>query len=534
VLLRARKKVESPSAPAPTRDGAGTAVDLSPPRRVKYRRTWPQRFILVIGLALITGCLYGAWFISDIKETFGDIPRVAVSPGVLAEVGDIRFDARNILIMGWTDSGGIQSGDDLLLGRQEAKLADTMMLVRIDPTTATAAVLSIPRDLTFDGYNKINSAVALGPENAVNKVKQGFDIEIHDFVLINFSGFRKIIDSIDGVPVYFPYAARDYGAFFDAPQGCNILNGDQALNYVRGRMYEQNINGRWTQDNKNDYGRAERQRDFLILALDRVIAKGGRNPSTMRNLMKTTVDTKSVVLDEKLTPDDLLDIGRAFGNFKPEALQRYSLPTYGDDNGYLHVDEAKAAPTLDVFRGNVPDLQPFQVPVRVIDARPEITEPLPTKQLADVKFNSGTPRSSPYGALPQTTIRFTSDERFAAILLARYLNKIPAFEQIQGSKATLRSGETLQLIVGADWAGVRAQPRGEEDTAQLNRLADESAAGRVSATPASAAPTTTRPGSAVPTTVGGSAVTAAPAATNGASDGGIIGRPPPGVPCVRY
>ena len=89
------------------RDGQTVAVDLSPPpRRVKYRRTWPQRFVLVIGLALITGCLYGAWYISDIKETFGDIPRVAVSPGVLAEVGDIKFDARNILIMGWTDSGG--------------------------------------------------------------------------------------------------------------------------------------------------------------------------------------------------------------------------------------------------------------------------------------------------------------------------------------------------------------------------------------------------------------------------------------------
>ena len=535
VLLRARKNVESPGAPAPSDDGQTVAVDLSPqPRRVKYRRTWPQRFVLVIGLALITGCLYGAWYISDIKETFGDIPRVAVSPGVLAEVGDIKFDARNILVMGWTDSGGIQSGDDLLLGRSEAKLADTMMLVRIDPTTATAAVMSIPRDLTFDGYNKINSAVATGPENAVNKVKAGFDVEIHDFVLINFSGFRKIIDSIDGVPVYFPYAARDYGSFFDAPQGCNILSGEQALNYVRARKYEEFKNGGWYQDNKNDYGRAERQRDFLILALDRVIAKGGRNPTTMRNLMKTTVDTKSVVLDEKLTPQDLLDIGRAFGNFKPEALQRYSLPTYSDGIN-LHVDPAKAAPTLDVFRGNVPDLQPFQVPVRVVDARPEITEPLPTKQLAEVKFDSGTPRSSPYGALPQTTIRFTSDERFAAILLARYLNNIPAFEQIQGSKATLRNGESLQLIVGADWAGVRAQPRGDEDTAQLNRLADDSAAGRVSATPAvtAGAPTTTRSGSAPPASVGGGAVTTAPAAAS-TSDGGIIGRPPPGVPCVRY
>jgi LCP family protein required for cell wall assembly len=500
--------------------------------KLPFRRSWPQRFVLVVGVGLIVGCLYGAWYISDIEETFGDIPRYSLSPGVLADVGDIKFDPRNILIMGWTDTTGIEAGDDILYEREEAKLADTMMVVRMDPTAATAAVLSIPRDLTFDGRNKINSAIAFGADNAVTKVSQGLNIEIPDFVQINLAGFRKIIDSIDGVPVYFPNAARDTRSFFSAPQGCNILNGTQALNYVRARYYEQNINGAWVADNTSDYGRSERQRDFLILALERVIAKGGRNPSTMRSLMKTAIDSKSLVLDQNLTANDLLDIGRAFGTFEPEALQRYSLPTYGDENGYLHLDASKSNQVLDVFRGNVPDLQPFQVPVKVIDARPQITEPLPTKQLADVKFNSGSPQKSTSGPAAQTTIRFTSDEHYAAILLARYLNKIPAFEQIQGSKATLHNGQTLQLVVGADWEGVRATPRGDEDTAQLNRLVDESSTGRVSATSATtvSAPTTTRSGSTATVTT----TTAAVAPNVTASNGGIIGRPPDGVPCVRY
>jgi len=73
-------------------------------------------------------------------------------------------------------------------------------------------------------------------------VKKGFDVEIHDFVEINFSGFRKIIDSIDGVPVYFPYAAREFRFVLRCARGCNILSGQQALNYVRSRKYEQNIN----------------------------------------------------------------------------------------------------------------------------------------------------------------------------------------------------------------------------------------------------------------------------------------------------
>jgi polyisoprenyl-teichoic acid--peptidoglycan teichoic acid transferase len=489
---------------------------------VTYRRSWPERAVLALGVALIAGCLYGAWYIADIEETFSGIPRYKFSPGVLAEVGDVRFDARNFLVMGWTDTTGIDPGDDLMYNRDSERLADTIMVVRVDPTAATAAVLSIPRDLSFNGSTKINEAIAFGGENAVKRVSEGLDIEIHDFVLINLAGFRKIIDSVDGVPVFFPHPARDIDSFFSVPAGCRILSGTDALNYVRSRKYEQLINGTWQSDARTDYNRADRQRDFLILAMDRAIAKGGRNPTTMRNLLNTTVDSKSMVLDDRLTPGDLLDLGQAFGNYEPEALQRYALPTYGIGESRLGVDEARAGPVLDIFRGNVPDLQPFQVPVRVIDARPQITEPSPAKQLAEAKFVSGTARTSPSGPAELTTIRFTSDERYAAILLARYLVTTPAFEQVPGSKATKATGETLQLTVGADWDGVRAQPRGDDDTALLSRLADAAATGRATAVP------TTASAAATVATSG-----AAPAAAVEPAAGGIIGRPPDGVACTR-
>ena len=211
------------------------------------------------------------------------------------------------------------------------------------------------------------------------------------------------------------------------------------------------------------------------------------------------------------------------------------MPTYADGTGNLRLDTEKSGPVLDVFRGNVPDLQPFQVPVTVVDARADLSDPSPAKQLADVKFNSGTARKSPYGALDQTTIRFTSDERYAAILVARYLNKIPAFEQIQGSKATLRAGDTLQLVAGTDWAGVRATARGDEDTAQLNRLADESAGGKVSATPATTARSTApATGSAPPSATAASPATTVAPVPAVSNTSGIIGLPPAGVPCVRY
>lgn len=490
---------------------------------VKHRRSWPERAVLALGVALVAGCLYGAWYISDIEQTFSNLPRYEFAPGVLAELPDPRFDARNFLVMGWTDTTGIEAGDDILYNRESEKLADTIMVVRVDPTAATAAVLSIPRDVTFNGTTKINESIVFGGENAVKRVSEGLDIEIHDFVLVNFAGFRKIIDSIDGVPVFFPYAARDVNSFFSASAGCHILNGAQSLNYVRSRAYEQLVDGSWQSDSRTDYNRSERQRDFLILTMDRAIAKGGRNPATMRNLLKTAVDSKSMVLDDRLTIGDLIDLGQAFGNYDPEALQRYALPTYGVGSSFLRVDESRAAPVLDIFRGNRPDIQPFQVPVRVVDARPQTTEPTPAKQLSAAKFNT-MPRPTQSGSVAETTIRFTSDERYAAILLARYLEKTPVFEQIQGSKATKGTGETLQVIAGADWAGVRAEPRGDSDTKALSALADAAAKGRATSAPTTAA-------TAVTTAPAGAGPTATPSEVEPA--GGIIGRPPDNVSCTR-
>ena len=67
--------------------------------------------------------------------------------------------------------------------------------------TAKSSTSEMVYDLIVQSGNqdKINSAIAFGADNAVTKVSQGLNIEIHDFVQINLAGFRKIIDSIDGV-----------------------------------------------------------------------------------------------------------------------------------------------------------------------------------------------------------------------------------------------------------------------------------------------------------------------------------------------
>src|SRR4029453_14797333 len=77
-----------------------------------------------------------------------------------------------------------------------------------------AAVLSIPRDLYVPvagtgGAAKINSAFNRGPGQLVQTIQQGFGISIHHYLLVNFDGFREVVDALGGVVMHFPRPGRD-------------------------------------------------------------------------------------------------------------------------------------------------------------------------------------------------------------------------------------------------------------------------------------------------------------------------------------
>ena len=408
------------------------------------------------------------------------------------------------------------------------------MVLRVEPDTGLAYVMSINRDMYVPALrSKINEAVAVGGmAKLVKTVKDFLQIPIDNFIIVNFSGFRKVVDQLGGVPVYFPYEARDFGSFFDATAGCHVLDGQQALNYVRSRHYEQKINGRWVPDNQNDYGRVERQRDFLVLALDRAIAKGARNPTVLQRLLNAATDSGAVTLDTQLTVQELIDLAQAFADFNPENLQRTALPGNGGTVGeasVILIDEDAAQPVLDVFRGNGNTLQPKQVSVEIVDARGKVEDNTrPDTLLQGRGFRIGRVAQSTSGIEPRTIVRFSSDQRNAALLLSRYLLADPVYQEVTGLKQ-------LTLTLGSDYKGVLLLAKTEDDM-----RGTFPGLGGTGNTIAPTSSTTTRPGA--PTTTGGVSrttvsspvtsttvapvVQAAPTTTSG-----IYGRPPDGVSC---
>jgi anionic cell wall polymer biosynthesis LytR-Cps2A-Psr (LCP) family protein len=163
----------------------------------------------------------------------------------------------NILVMG--KAGGAHDGPDL---------TDTMMVVSVGLSSPDVKIISIPRDMWIPEMRaKINSAYYWGIQKNVGgfsfaeaEVSQVIGVPVHYGAVINFEGFKEIIDVLGGVNVdvensftdyYYPvpgrendtcggrdpdYMCRYETLTFDA--GAQVMNGERALKFVRSRHAE--------------------------------------------------------------------------------------------------------------------------------------------------------------------------------------------------------------------------------------------------------------------------------------------------------
>jgi LCP family protein required for cell wall assembly len=156
-------------------------------------------------------------------------------------------------------------------GNAAGRRTDSIILVHVSASGGKPALISIPRDsyvpIPGHGSNKINAAFAFGgPKLLVQTVEQVTDLRIDGYVEIGFAGFASVVDSVDGVNICVPFRMNDKKAGINLQKGCQVLDGKNALGYVRARY----------SDPRGDIGRAERQRQFLS-----AIMKKAATPSTV-------------------------------------------------------------------------------------------------------------------------------------------------------------------------------------------------------------------------------------------------------------
>ena len=343
-------------------------------RRPRRRRTWFQRFFLLVAFLLFCSSTVAAILLAYTSETVGKIPRTAYGTSLSAE-SESNSDPLNFLLIGSDSIANLPEGDYLrrVSGRSSRQLlTDTLIVLRLDPNGATkASALSLPRDLyvPISGYNemqKINSIVYFTDKpTLVQTIRDVLEIPIHHVVEVDFNGFMRLFETIGGLDVYLEYPLRDRKAQLNIPEsGCVTLTPLQALGLVRTReleAYVENFDGwygpsanAWVRvDGTGDFGRQERQQDFLILALQQAFDSGFRNPLKITEIIQEVLGEGFVNLDDRLTPQKAINLAQQFRNFRPNDLQKYLLPTvydFADELSIQRIIEAEAKPILDVFR----------------------------------------------------------------------------------------------------------------------------------------------------------------------------------------
>lgn len=458
---------------------------------------------------LVVFCLGSAAALTYVQREMSELPRVSIG-GVLDEQA-ASGEPQNILIVGVDDGSGLSSGDPVRIGRSRSLNTDTIMVLRVDPRSEKALLLSLPRDLWVPlagsgSKGRINSAMAFGgPERLIQTIQQHFGIPIHHFVQVDFAGFKELVAAIDGVPMYFPWPARDrQTGLVQDETGCVTLDPDQALAFARSRRFEINEGKGWKEDPSSDHGRISRQQSFIKAALKRAVARGVRNPFTLSQLIG--VAQKNVTLDDQLTTQDLIDLGSQFRDFDPDTLEVYTPPTRGGFVGaasVLFLDEKGAQPIFDLFRGVDPvtDVAPtIRVEVRNGSGRSG-----QGRQALDALAAHGfvAMRAVDAGSFrfDRTTVLYAPGSERQAVEVARYVDGDVGFEV----DPKLADDVTVALVTGGDFTSIRAEPRPLDDFQDLL---------------------------AAPTTVPGTSSTVTPTEPVEPGDPvGYVPLPPPGVSC---
>lgn len=409
-----------------------------------------------MNVLLVIACLGAAWGLTKVRTTLEQVPVVDVGSALSAPV-DVQAP-RNILIIGTDSQAGLDPKDPVVKGRApDEKLADVIMILRIDPKDGSAMLLSIPRDsrveLPNGSMQRINAAIAgpQGPKTLIQTIKRNFGISIDNYVQINFAAFKGLVEVLGGVPVYFttPVRDRNTGLYVDDP-GCRMLDPSQALAYARSRHFEFRQNGKWKTDGTGDLGRISRQQDFIKRALRRASDKGIRNPSTASGLVDAAVH--AVVLDDTLNVGTILGLLAEFRSFNPDDLATKQIPTEAAPRGgvaYQDVVWDQALPLLVPFWAGADDgLQPSGV---IVDVKGPSKLASAVSGLATTLDKAGFDAEAvdSRGSAGQTTITYGPYGRDAAILLARYLGTTPKLVQdksIMGFRVILDAGSEIPTV----------------------------------------------------------------------------------------
>jgi LCP family protein required for cell wall assembly len=390
--------------------------------------------------------------------------------------------ALNILLIG-SDS---RKGANKKYGATTTDLSertDTMMVLHISPNRDNATMISFPRDSMVlipqcgtvpGGIRQINSAFNEGGiDCTMTTIESLTGIHLDHFIKVDFSGFKAIVDALEGIEICLPKPVNDPLSKLVLGAGKHVVKGEQALGYVRTR---------YKLGNGSDLGRIERQQIFLNKVMEKA-TDGGllTNPVRLDGFLRAA--TKAVTVDSELTFERMLEIANSVSGLtakelkgttvpiepyplKPEALVQFKEP---DAKAFFErvVNDNEVTPPPATGASTAPKIARDQVRIQVLNGTGEggqagrIAEELTAQGFVVVETGNvattaktsiryGKKRTDAVPYADAVSARLSQDKRTPTAGMVRPLTR----EAYKKAPATLKT-PLVQLVIGTDWPGVR-------------------------------------------------------------------------------
>ncbi|WP_405853998.1 LCP family protein [Streptomyces sp. NBC_00090] len=322
-------------------DRAGTPPEPDPPAASDAapgapegarKRHWLRWTALGVSVVVLIAAGVGWWFY---RKLDGNITTDTTAADELRRYEKERptagtTAARNLLLIGSdtrTGEGNSEYGRD-----KGTQRSDTTILLHLSAEKSSATAVSLPRDLmvtipscrkpdgtrTREQFAQFNWAFEFGGTACtIRTVEKLTGIRVDNHMVIDFRGFKKMVDALDGVEICLKEPVDDPDAKLKLPAGRQTLNGEQALGFVRARK---------SIGNGSDTDRMDRQQQFLGALVNKVQSDGVLlNPTRLYPVLDAA--TKAITTDPGLDSlRDLYDLARTMRSIPTEKVQFLTVP----------------------------------------------------------------------------------------------------------------------------------------------------------------------------------------------------------------
>ncbi|MBO5260815.1 MAG: LCP family protein [Coprococcus sp.] len=274
-------------------------------------KVWAVAFFVLLFLFIVICAMYAKSYAKmkykemDIKEISQD--QLMFNSGVVSELNGYRTIALY----------GVDSRDSSM---DAGVNSDSIIIVSINESTKEIKLVSVYRDTLMEiagdsitDTHKVNYAYQLGgPVTAINTLNVNMDLNITDYVAVNFDAMASIIDAVGGVEVDVTESeinnfnknlaeqislSGKYSEGITAP-GTYNLDGQQAVAYSRIRSTD-----------KGDVTRTERQRIVLMKVASKLLKADAGS-------LDAFVDVSFKCISTSLNKDDIHELVKDISGYK--------------------------------------------------------------------------------------------------------------------------------------------------------------------------------------------------------------------------